>query len=485
LTFGKGNTISPHFSHDSKELYFSGDMRDAYNIYSLNLETGELTRYTDVRTGNFFPIPHPNDPQKVIFASFNKGAFQVFKSELEGEVEKTITFTEISPDEEFKRFEPIISLEIDSKKIQPYKGIGKLYLSARPPIDTIVSTDGSIYGGSAISFTDLLGDYTLFLMAYQVRQFRSYQFAFINQKKRLQYMTSAFQYTQFYYLPIIYFDPVLYERVNYNDAIATRKITGVNFSAYYPFNTYYRTEAMIGYFNYQEDYLISSFGTNRQFWNGSLLSAGVSLVGETTRFKYPYGPITGNTFMLSLSQGLPISSSFLQQTTVEADLRQYIKIAPDTLFALRFKGFFSRGKDPFVFYWGGNNEVRSAGYYSIIANEGWYATLELRLPLINAISTIIGQIGPVRGTLFFDLSRAKIKGYPAIIPYVYYSESGFPEFHFPEAIGSYGYGFEFFFLGLPVHLEFVKSLEIPDVSHPFDIIVGGTFRTKFWIGFDF
>lgn len=487
LTFGKGNTISPHFSHDSKELYFSGDMRDAYNIYSLNLETGELTRYTDVRTGNFFPIPLPDDPQKVIFASFNKGAFQVFKSELEGEVEKTITFKEISLDEEFKRFEPIISLDINKKEIKPYKGMGKLYLTSRPPIDTIVSTDGSIYGGSALSFSDLFGDYTFFLMAYQVRQYRSYQFSFLNQKRRLQYMVNAFQFTQYYYLSS-YYDPFYYSRYETHfDAIATRKITGVSLGTYYPFNRYYRTQASIGYYNYEENYLYPSPGTYAQFWNGSLLSASFSLIGETTRFKNPYGPIAGNTFMLSVSQALPVSSSFLQNTTVETDLRKYIRIGSNALFALRFKGFFSRGKNPFVFYWGGNNQVRSENYYSIIGNEGWYANLEFRFPLINAASTIIGQIGPVRGTLFFDITRSKIKGYPAMfaMEFTGWDEDGLPEFRGIDAIGSYGYGFQFFFLGLPIHIEFVKRLEFPDISKPWDWDRKGDFRTRFWIGFDF
>jgi hypothetical protein len=486
LTFGKGNTISPHFSPDSKEVYFSGDMRGAYNIYSLNLETGELTRYTDVRTGNFFPIPLPNDPQKVIFASFNKGSFQVFKSELEGEVEKTITFKEASPDEEFKRFEPIISLEIDKKEIKPYKGLGKLYLTSRPPIETIVSTDGSIYGGSALSFSDLLGDYTLSIMAYQVQQFRSYQFSFLNQKKRLQYMFNAFQYTQFYYLNT-YYDPYFYQRLTYRDATAIRKIAGVSLSAFYPFNKYYRTQASIGYYNYEEDYLIPSPGSYGQFWNGNVLSASFSLIGETTRFKYPYGPIAGNTFKLSISQALPVSSSFLTNTTVEADLRKYIQIGANALLALRFKGFFSRGKNPFVFYWGGNNEVRSENYYSIIGNEGWFANLELRLPLVNAASTIIGQIGPVRGTLFFDITRSKIKGYPAVFVtgFIGWDENGQPVFSGADAIGSYGYGFQFFFLGLPVHIEFVKRLEFPDISKPWDWDKKGSFRTRFWIGFDF
>ncbi|MFB0566446.1 MAG: hypothetical protein ACETWK_12320 [Candidatus Aminicenantaceae bacterium] len=493
LTFGRGNTVAPQFSHDSKEIYFSGDMRDAYNIYSIDLESGELRRYTDVRTGNLFPSPMPNESKKIIFSSFHKGAFQIFKSELEGEAEKTIAFKEIQEPKSVKIFEPIVSLEINEEKIKPHKGVGKLYLTSRPPIDAIVSSDGSLYGGSAISFADLLGDHTFYLMAYQVRSFRSYYFAYLNQKRRFQYMASAFQYTLFYYPPYAYYDPTLYNYMSYRDAIATRKITGINLSTYYPFNKYYRGQASLGFYRYEEDFLdpfikeslFLSGGSYTGFWNGNWLSASFSLVGETTRFKY-YGPAAGNTFMLSLAQAIPVSDSFLQNTNIQVDLRKYTNLGADIIFAVRFEGFASRGRDPFVYYFGGNNQVRSAHYANIIAHEGWFVNAELRFPIINAASTIIGQIGPIRGTLFVDVARAKLKGYPA----KFYSYVGFDEFGYSilrevDSIGSFGYGFEFFFLGIPIHLEFVKRLEFPDISKPFDYDVIGDFETKFWIGFDF
>ena len=493
LTFGRGNTITPHFTSDSKEIFFSGDMREAFNIYSINLETGELKRYTDVRTGNFFPIALPNNSGMAVFSSFNKGAFQIFKSKLEGEAEEKIRFEETTLDSGIKKHEPIVSLEIQKDKIKPYKGIGKLYLASRPPVDTIVSSDGSIYGGSSLAFTDLLADYTFFLMAYQARSYRSYFLAFINQKRRFQYMFSAFQYTEFYYPDYAYYNPSFYNYMTYRDAVAIRKISGVNVSSYYPFDRYFRAEASLGFYHYQEDFydpyiremLLYSGNSYNQFWNGNLVSASFSLVGETTRFKY-YGPFAGNTFRISLSQSIPFSSNFLQNTTVETDLRQYFNIGSDFLFALRFEGFASRGRDPFVFYFGGNNQVRSAYYYNIVATEGWFTNLEFRFPLINSASTLIGQIGPVRGVLIFDIARAKLNGYPA--KFYYYAgtdESGSQITREADAIGSYGYGFEFFLLGLPLHLEFVKRLEWPDISRPFDFDSFGNFETKFWIGFDF
>lgn len=494
LTFGRGNTISPQFSSDSKEIFFSGDEREAFNIYSLNLDSGELRRYGDVRTGNFFPSPLPYDSKKTVFCSFNKGAFQIFKGEFEPAVEKTLTFAEMQPEEKLKQFEPLVTLEVKEDKIQPYKGLGKLYLTTRPPIDAIVSTDGSIYGGSSIAFTDLLGDYNFYIMAYQVRSFRSYYFSYLNQKRRFQYMISAFQYTLFYYPPYAYYDAYYYNYLSYNDAIASRQITGLNVSAYYPFNKYYRAQATLGYYHYEEDYLDPYMNLYFDqgygfFWNGNALSASFSLVGETTHFKY-FGPIAGHTFSLSLTQAIPVSKSFLQNTTAELDLRKYLNLGADILLALRFDGFASRGKNPYIFYFGGNNQVRSSYYYNIIGNEGWYANAELRFPLVDAAATLIGQIGPVRGVFFFDIARAKIKGYPA--KFYRYSEQ-FDDASFAvlpavlefDAIGSYGYGFEFFFLGLPVHLEFAKRLEFPDISRPFDFEKFGKFETKFWIGFDF
>lgn len=485
LTFGEGNTITPHFSPDSKEIYFSGDIREAYNIYSLNLETGVQKRYSDVRTGNFFPIPLLNNPKEIVFSSFNKGALQIFKSEFEGEVEKTVAFKPELTEKQFERFEPIVSVDINKEEIKPHKSLGKLYLAGRPPIDTYIASDGSIYGGAAISLSDILGDHTFTFMAYQVQSYRSYALSYVNQRKRLQYAASLYQYTLFYYLSAFY-DPAFDYLANPRNSIATRKITGAQFSAYYPFSRFYRAEASIGYYNYEEDYASQLAGQFGGFWNGNIVSADFALVGETTRFKYPYGPMSGNTFMISLTQSIPLSESFLQNTTVQADLRQYLYLGSDFLFAMRFKGFASRGRNPYVFYWGGNNEVRSVGFYSIVGNEGWHANLEFRFPVINGAETIIGQIGPVRGSFFFDVTRAKIRGSSAQFPFVEYDDNGDPiGLKLSDAIGSFGWGFQVYLFGLPFHFDWARLLIIDDFSKPLSWDWSGKYRFSFWIGYDF
>ena len=38
-----------------------------------------------------------------------------------------------------------------------------------------------------------------------------------------------------------------------------------------------------------------------------------------------------------------------------------------------------------------------------------------------------------------------------------------------DAIGSYGYGFQVFFLGLPLHFEWAKRLDWKDIGRPFGL----------------
>jgi hypothetical protein len=490
LTFGPGNTTCPSFSTDSRRVYYVGDVREAFNIYSVELASGEIKRYTDVWTGNFFPSAHPSDPGTLFFSSFNKGSYQVFTARLEGTVEDRVTFAGLGSAQPPRRFRPALTLDIEDKKIEPYPGINKLYVARRPPIDVVVSSDGSLYGGAALAFGDLLGDHNFLVMIYQARGLRSYYLSYLNQKRRLQFMPTVFEFTMFYYPPYAYIDPLLYDRLTYQDAIAYRKITSANIEAYYPLNRYYRLEGNLGFYRYEENFF-DPYSLNQQssrpagynyFWNGNVLSFSLAFVGETTHFSPYYGPRAGHTFRFSLAQAFPVAQGFFSNTTVRADLRKYLYLGGDALVALRLEGWASRGRDPYVSYYGGNNQVRSAYFYNIVCTEGWFANAELRLPLINVASTIIGTIGPIRAVLFFDITRAKFNGYPGKF---YLSPEPLRPPVVLDAIGSYGWGVQLFLLGLPIHIEWVKKLGWPDISDPFSLQTYGQFETKFWIGLDF
>ena len=492
LSTGPGSAVCPSFSRDGRTLFYAGDARGTYNIYSLSLETGEVRRHTDVRTGNFFPTALPGGPNDILFSSFNKGSFQLFKGQAAGAVETTIAIPAGERDKPLEKFKPALTFELHKDKIEERKGLGKLYVTARPPVDAIISTDGSIYGGSAIGFSDVLANHQFSVLAYQVREFRSYGFTYANLSGRLQYAINAFQYAIYYYPDLYYYEPSLWSRATYNDAMAVRKITGVTLALFYPLDRYIRLEGGLGFYSYEEDfndpYSMSSLGYQGGygFINGTMLMASLSLTGETTRFK-PYGPATGSTFRLSVSQSLPVAQNFLSNTTLEADARKYFYLGSDFLFALRFQGALCAGRDKLLSYYGGNNQVRSAYFYSIVATEYWFADAEFRFPLIGLAQTLIGTIGPIRGVVFFDITRSKYGDFPARF-YRYdpaLSTADSTVYVSGDAFGSFGAGFEMFLFGLPLHFEWVKRLEWTSIAKPFSFSRIGSYGLKFWIGFDF
>lgn len=492
LTFGPGNAVCPSFSPDGKTVYFSGDARGAFNVYSLGLDTGELRRHTDVRTGNFFPAALPSEPGRVLFSSFNKGSFQLFKGQASGAVESTVSFAQVQASKPLETFIPATDFTIDATKIEPHQGIGRLYVTARPPVDAIISTDGSIYGGSAIGFSDIMGNHQFSISAFQVRQYRSVSLSYVNQTGRLLTAVNLFQFSLYYYPQMYYYDPTLWNYFTYADAIAVRRITGAQFAMYYPFSLYLRAEAGLGLFNYQEE-LMDAYGvsgssamTGLGFINGTMATATLALTGETTRFQ-AYGPAAGSTFRLAVSQALPLGERWVRNTTLEGDVRKYLPLGSDILLALRWQGRLSRGRDPFMFYYGGNNEVRSAYYYSLTATEYWIGNAELRFPIINLAQTILGTIGPLRGAVVFDITRSRYPGYPAQF-FVFdrtYTDGPIPFYRIAQALGSFGYGIELFLFGFPIHIEWIKQLQWESISDPFKFTAVGPYQMKFWIGFDF
>jgi hypothetical protein len=492
LPLGPGSTVCPSFSRDGRTLYYAGDARGAFNVYGLSLDTGEVRRHTNVRTGNFFPAALPTGPRAILFSSFNKGSFQLFRAEAAGTVEATIALPTPERDKPLPKFTPDLSVAVLKDKIEPRRGMGKLYVTARPPVDAIISTDGAIYGGSAIGFSDVLANHQFAITAYQVREFRSYSFSYANLTGRLQYAFNAFQYSIYYYPNLYYYEPSLWNRATYNDAMAVRKITGLGLSLFYPFSRTLRLESGLGFYSYEEDfndpYAMSSFGYQGGygFVNGSMVVANLALTGETTRFK-EYGPASGSTFRLSLSQSLPVAESFLHNTTLDGDARKYFYLGSDFLLALRFQGALCTGRDRFLSYYGGNNQVRSAYFYSIVATEYWFANAELRFPLVGLAQTMIGTLGPIRGVIFFDVTRSSYGSFPAQFTRYAPDDAAADASGYVvgDAFGSFGAGLETFFFGFPLHFEWVKRLEWSSFAKPFAFSGVGGYQLKFWIGFDF
>jgi outer membrane protein assembly factor BamA len=101
-------------------------------------------------------------------------------------------------------------------------------------------------------------------------------------------------------------------------------------------------------------------------------------------------------------------------------------------------------------------------------------------------------MGPVRGTVFIGMGGARYAGedfscwtndpgtsfvnYDPEDPRTFFGEPA-EGFHLQDCRASYGFGFQFFFLGYPLHFDWTK---LTDFS-----VTTDRSRFDFWIGFDF
>jgi outer membrane protein assembly factor BamA len=399
-----------------------------------------------------------------------------------------------------------------------------MYLDGRPPVAVGVTSGGNIFGGTQVTFSDVLGDQQFNIFASSISQYRTISGSYISLKRRFQFALQGYTQSEFYYGAYAgtLYDPGL-GFLDPDDAIATRTMRGGTAFGIYPFNKYNRVEVFGGVVNYEEEYdneALQQYADAYQqqyyggsvFRNGTAVPIGASFVRETTIFR-EFGPLAGDSIRATYSVSPKIGNS-LQNQTVDVDGRYYLRLAGSGLLALRAKGFTSWGQDPNYFYFGGNQELRGYEYLEFAGNNGWFANAELRFPLVQAFLTPIGVLGGIRGTFFAGIGGAEFDGidytfatdkdlpYSPIIGYtfdaatqsflpVYGEEQTISGFRLVDGRASYGVGLQTFMLGFPIHFDwswktlFNKQWE--DALFAYD---GGSSkfrRAKFsvWMGFDF
>lgn len=491
LTFGTQDDVTPIFSSDGTKLYYSSNEEgEIMNVRSLDLRTGALRQYTDVLGGNMSPVPLKGKAgDRLVFISYFKGEFHLASKDLAEPLKELDQAVQVAS-EDTVDFQPDLVHRIVPENKRRKHLFEGLYLEGRPPLNIGVTSSGDFFGGSRVALTDVLGDQNLTMTALSIREFRTYLGNYFNLAGRFQYGFSVFDTTRFFFA-----SPFQLQRgFSRAGAIATQRYTGGTLVAQYPFDKFRRLELSVGFVNQRERFenpaveeflrqQAQALGAPFILNSGSYLPAGFRLVQETTRFA-GFGPLSGSTLSLGFQTTLAGS---LKRHTVDVDARKYFRLGSTSIvFATRGRGFKSSGDRPGIFYFGGNMELRGYPYLSFVGNEGFFANLELRLPLVNVLATPIGLFGPIRGTLFAGMGGARFKGVPYQfstsdpgVSFVNDPVFGEPVsgFHLVDGRASFGYGLQFFILGYPLHFDWSKLTDLKVVSKDTQF--------HFWIGFDF
>ena len=537
LTFGTHDDAAPRYV-DADTIIFPSTATDPnksidpevarngniFNIWTLGLKTGELKQWTDVIGGAFSPvILRDGSATRTAFVAYYKGDYGVHMLTRKESVmvANTSDFGAPGPVIDFQAPLSHTLIQANSKRKSSWD---HLFLDGMPGVAVGVTSGGNLYGGTALSFTDVLGDKRVDLMIGSMSQYRQFGMSVTNLEHRLQYAVQGYWQDEFYYAQLsgVAYDPMYDPYIDRSQATSTRSVRGASAFAIYPFNKYTRLELSAGFAYIKESYNDPSLQTYSDayqqalygqslFRNGWFAPLDVGLVQETTIFR-EYGPLSGRTFRLNYEAAPPLSKGVSWQT-VDADVRRYWRIATNGVLAVRARGYHSWGATPSYTYFGGNSELRGYDYLEFVGQNAWFADAELRFPLVNAMATPLGIMGGIRGTFFFNMggawfnnqgyqfSTSNTQAYTPLLGYQTDSNTGslVPVYGPPQQLSgfrlvdgraSYGIGIQTYALGFPFHFDWSwRTLFNQQWEDLVFASAGGSAafrkaRFQFWIGYD-
>jgi hypothetical protein len=308
-------------------------------------------------------------------------------------------------------FQPPLSHTLVEDNVREKGTFENMFMDGRPPVNLGVTSGGDIFGGSALTVSDVLGDQQFSFYAASVSRYRTMSLSYTNLSRRLNWAVQGYSQTTFFYGQYdgVLYDPIYSGLIDRDLAQATSTIQGGTIYAFWPLDRYRRLELFGSAANYRQqfndpvldflsqDYQEQQFG-RRLLQNGWFLPVGVSFIQETTIFR-EFGPLSGNTMRIAFESS-PSVGAALGRQTLDVDLRKYARIGASGLLALRARGFRSWGESPDFMYYGGNSEMRGYEYLEFLGSDAAFLNAELRFPLIEAMLTPLGVMGGIRGVLF-------------------------------------------------------------------------------------
>ncbi|HEX7155209.1 MAG TPA: hypothetical protein VF618_27315 [Thermoanaerobaculia bacterium] len=503
LTTGNWNDIDATFTPDGKRIFFASDKQTgrnvedavkileeaekaarpdaatpkadptnfaAYNIYSLDLTTGEMLQYTDVIGGAFTPSVSigPNNRERMVFSSYYKGQWQLFAAPTDKplhEAEKTTLPSAPIAADARETFKTTSEFFIDEDKIEDAGGF-RLFVDD-VEVNAGVSSDQRFISRSVIFMSDMLGNRRFIAALDSVSSFSNFDFLYLDMRRRTNWGFRVFDNRSFYAVPN-------FEEQRFDREQAYRE-TGALGIVSYPFSRYHRIDGGAGYISRDVAYPTletqpdgsDAYVYRQRRDNYPVVST--TFTGDSTTYKF-FGPVSGRRYQVSATYAPDLEEGGTLSQDVTLDFRQYFQLTSRMLLAARVFAGYSDGNASNFYYFGGLNTLRGYDFRTLIGNQAAYANFEFRFPLIDVLATPVITFQQVRGVLFFDIGTASLDGNNLLGQKHKFIEDG----RLVDGKASVGYGFSFNFLGMQLNWDFARRYDLKNFE--------GGYRTSFWIG---
>jgi len=503
ITFGESNETDAVFSPDGERLYFTSDRTGSDNVYGLEMAGGAITQHTNAITSCFQPavLSSPDGKERLVYSAFWKGRFDVHLLDINDPITAATPITEIEPAEvataELLAFEPSIEVTIDEANQDSYRPFNFILEDIDAYIG--VSNNQTVIGQTRISFTDYLGDRRFVLNFFGIETFQEFEAIYADLSGRLQWNVRLFD-NEIYFIGQNIFDrgPTALKQLGavaslvYPISQSLRVSLGAGF-VQREFNFQTAANIDVGQFSLEELLILEPalgllglenldpqeldmtlreifpFGVRvlvQEPRQDDYPLVEAALIGDTTSFS-GWGPIAGRRWRLSASHAEDIEAGGTLYSNLSIDYRQYLRMTARSNLAFRAWGSFNEGEGANPVYFGGLDTLRGYDFRSLVGNQGFFANLEIRFPLLDQLRGTFLNFGGVRGVLFLDVGGAWF--YDDTFTF-YDSDLGRLE----DGVASYGYGFTTRFLGLDLNFDFAKRTDFETSAD--------SFESSFWIG---
>ncbi len=158
-----------------------------FNIWTLDLTTGELKQYTDALGGNLSPVVlNEGTDKRIAFVSYYKDDYEIHTLDRK-EPLHTAASADFGSPGPIIDFQAPMSHSLVAENNRKKKRFEKMFLEGRPPVNLGVTSNGDVFGGTAITFGDVLGDQQFNVIASSISQYRSLGVSYSNLSRRFQF----------------------------------------------------------------------------------------------------------------------------------------------------------------------------------------------------------------------------------------------------------------------------------------------------------
>jgi hypothetical protein len=453
VTYGKQIDRAPTFSQDGKYIAFTSDRDLSLNIYLAELDDRYQVHhfYKITNFANAAFDPEWTNDGGLLFGVYENRRFQIRYREniVERKLNETgFELGKIKKNSEYWTFENL-KAEKEVERVKYRKKYDLDIVQTQVSQDPIFGTSG----GAQVALTDILGNHQYHILIYNNARtssefLKSFNFALtkVSLEKRTNYAYGLFRFAGRFF--------------NYDEAFFYEDRAGGFLALSYPLSQFIRLEFSSSY-SYSDKNL---YGRNRRF--AYLSSNFVSFTKDNSIWSSS-GPIEGQRIKLSLGNTFDIKYSNVNYYTIIADYRQYFRLGLRSAYAMRWLYLTNDGREARRFYLGGSWDFRGYPLWSIRGRKVAFTSHELRFPFIDllGIRFPFGSIGfnSIRGALFFDAGNAWNRKW---------------EDNYGGLIGSFGLGLRMRLVGyLVLRLDMGKTTDFKRISN--------SIFTQFFFGWDF